>query len=175
MLTKNGVAAIAAFVNSFGSTKARYPVKRPSNETWYAGYRNGAWPENGQTNLVTSTSSAGVVVGSGNTPFSFDDYILDSMITSGIVGSSSVIYTETENSLSAKIAVTVQNSGSSPITIREIGMLQYVGMASTKGSSTGSQYSCLVERTVLDTPVEIAAEDSETISYTITIGIGDAS
>lgn len=174
MLTKNGKAAIAVWMTAFSSTVARFPVKSTTNVTWYAGYRNSAWPEGAYTSLITSAVTNGVVVGSGDTPVTEDDYELDSMITSGITGSVSILRTETSNSVSAKLAVTIQNSGNESVTIREIGLIQPVGVANTKGNNTSTQYPCLVERTVLDTPVVIDAGDYETIEYTITVGVGDA-
>ena len=174
MLTDNGKKLIASLLTAGGITIARVPVKSTGNQTVYAGptINGSGWPQNGSTiSFSTTGMSIGVVIGSGNTPVQSSDYKLDAPLASDYSGSVSKINGDTESSLSLKLAVVIQNSGSSALTVREIGLIQSARTATTQGGSLTTNTNVLIERTVLSTPVTIAAGESETIDYTITVEI----
>ena len=124
----------------------------------------------GFTTLSTSLTTSGIIVGTGNTPATEDDYALDSMITSGITGSISaspiISFDSSSNEYVVARDVTIANGGSSALTISEIGILGKAYTASSKGSTVGSTNKyILVDRTVLPEPVTIPAGESGVIRY----------
>ena len=149
------------------------PIVDVNNNTKYAVARTSStgysWPAYKYGSVSTSKTSDGIVLGSGNTPVTLADHDLDARITSGL--SCSVVETNGVDGNGVPYLnydITCTNTSSDSITIAEIGLQQNVLGTNTQGqSSGGSSYHVLVERTVLDTPVTIAAGDYETIRYQI--------
>lgn len=120
----------------------------------------------------TITDTFGVVVGTDDTPFSAEDFILGSQITHGS-GLGQLAYSAqsepvtTYNTSTKKYTQTItrvfnNNSGSS-ITIKEIGLISRISPWTT---STSSYY--LMARDVLDTPVVVANGAQLTVTYELT-------
>jgi len=132
-------------------------------------------------NTVTTTptlykDNAGISVGSDGTAPTKFDYNLKSTISSGIsisLSSAKAYYDEPGNNY-ILFLLTVTNTSSSEVTIREVGYKQTISCAlmtaSNKSFDFGSSSSstgkvCLLDRTVLDTPLVIQAGDSGVIYY----------
>lgn len=105
-----------------------------------------------------------IVVGSGTTPATVDDYKLESQITSGLTGTSAITVDEDND---ATYTLTLTNTSDADITIGEIGIF-----ASCFVNNTSSGTDCvLMERTVLDAPITIPAGGIGVIDYAIKVGI----
>lgn len=122
--------------------------------------------------LSTSLTSAGIIVGSGTTTPTVDDYSLESMITSGITGSipANPTYTfdSTNNQYVVSKDITIANTGSEAITISEIGILGKVYYGASKGATVGTTNKyVLIDRTVLNEAVTIPAGESGVVRYEI--------
>ena len=120
-------------------------------------------------NNALSSSSSGIAIGSGDTEPTEEDYTLESQIT-GLSASISVANTLNSENFSFKhsLMVTLTNSGSEDVTIREIGYFGYSGTSATRGAAVGQNNNAkgfLIDRTVLDSPVVVPAGDSSVISY----------
>lgn len=103
-------------------------------------------------------------IGSGTTPATFNDYNLESHITSGFSASySQISKTFTEEGAVWSVIHTITNTSSSPLTVGEIGCF-----AGIKTTSSGSYNAVMIDRTVLDTPVTIPVNGVAQITYTIT-------
>lgn len=130
-------------------------------------FSSSSFPDQVTNSLVLGTSGYGIVLGTGTTAPTGDDYNLAEQITSGI---SATITTSTEINASDEYVTTynivVTNSGSDPVTITEIGRTGGLASASTSGG-TYSTAAFLFDRTLLDAPVEIAASGNATIKYTL--------
>jgi hypothetical protein len=113
----------------------------------------------GLNGVSTSYSHRYLVVGSGSTPASVDDYMLESMITTSV--SSGGISNSIDNDGNFVIIANVKNNGSSTITINEI------GIPSNCYNGSSSSVVCLIERTVLDEPITLVAGESCFISYKV--------
>jgi len=118
------------------------------------------------TSNATSYSKTppGVVFGTGNTPPTVDDYTLSGSFISGL-STSNVTVAETtskndDGSMVFTYVYTINNSTGADITIGEIGIQTYA-------NSSSYYINVLVERTVLDTPVTIAAGGVGQVTYTI--------
>lgn len=113
--------------------------------------------------LVTTwlaNTSRGFAFGTGDAAATENDYDLESRITSGInvVKSDGSVYDAKNNTVEYYLQYTITNTGSEDITIKEIGIFQTVYTDTTSGgTSTSRQRPILTDRTVLETPLTIAA------------------
>lgn len=117
-----------------------------------------------ETDVVFNSSSAGIVLGSGNTPPTIDDYCLESMITSGL-SQKTIISNDENGNLTYKATMT--NISQNPITIGEVGVISKV----YTGANTATGKIVLMERTALETPVTIEPDGVGQITYTIVVDI----
>ena len=144
------------------------PVKDKTGASVNVGITNSSggkpWPSDRsyQTTFTTSNVGIGISLGSGSTPAAETDYALESIITSGISTSIITAMQQDSNGNPQTIdTITVTNTGSSDITIGEIGM-------TVTPKNSGTLIYVLVDRTVLDSPITIPANESAVITYTIT-------
>lgn len=120
-----------------------------------------------KTNLATHTS--GVLFGTGDTPASLDDYKLAGDVIQNIAASIHRTYSYSEAQPNLKALYTITNNNEAAITIKEVALnIQFD--YNSNGSSTG----CVIDRTVLDTPVTIPAGGVGQVEYTITINLPTA-
>lgn len=166
MVTRNFLNILAMALQA-GSDLGGVPGRAVNGEFRYF---NGALSFlNSPTKAGTKdATAAGISVGTGNTAPTEDDWQLEEHLGTGI----NITLTETVYGNDApgvpyvQYKVTVTNTGSAPITVKEIGYKQTVGSARYPGSSVdGGTRVFLLDRTVLDTPVTIAAGDAGIITY----------
>ena len=120
-----------------------------------------------KTDLARYTS--GVLFGTGDTPASLDDYKLAGAVIQNIAASIHKTYSYSEAQPSLKALYTITNNNEAAITIKEVALnLQFD--YSSNGNSTG----CVIDRTVLDTPVTIPAGGVGQVEYTITFTLPTA-
>lgn len=111
-----------------------------------------------------SASYPGLYFGTGTTPAQKTDYILESIITSGlsITNGSRVEKSYGNGVYSYECSCILRNSSENEITITEIGAYGRVAYNST------TSYLALMERTVLTTPLTIAPGESKLLTYKVT-------
>ena len=118
-----------------------------------------------------STGNGYIIIGSGSTPATENDYALESRITSGlsVVSYTPSKETDANGNVIKRFDFTLQNTSGSDITIAEVGIRYYIQGYRTGAGTTGSTKNgfILFERTVLSTPVTIAAGDAAAIRYTV--------
>ena len=111
-----------------------------------------------------------LVVGSGTTPVTDDDYKLDVPITTltAVSATTSCKSADTGDALSPTtftITTTYRNDTEAPVTVNEIGIMIPVGYRySGSGTSANALSSCLIYREVLETPVTIEPNQLRTFS-----------
>jgi len=114
-------------------------------------------------------SSIGIFIGSGNTPATDEDYVLENPLTSSSVSrtsstpGASAILDDGGNIIGVRRTVTYQNITNSNITVSEIGT--YWRTPEYTGTSSSNIYTFLIERTVLDTPIVLAPNDTITVAF----------
>lgn len=126
-----------------------------------------------------ATTGAGIstqttlVVGSGTTPVTDDDYKLDVPITTlrAVSATTSCKTDKTGDTLSPTtftVSTTYRNGTDSPVVVKEIGIMIPVGYKTSGSSSTNKNAlsSCLIYREVLETPVTIEPNQLRTFSVT---------
>lgn len=116
------------------------------------------------TDLISSGTGAGFVVGSGSTPATENDYKLDNLI-SGLTGSvsSSTVYDSETFSYAKQIDITLSNTTQNDITVSEVGRLVTVRTAATRGSNYSDTEPILIFRSVLDTPIVVPAGEASVL------------
>lgn len=166
MVTKNFLNALAMALQS-GSNIGNLPVK---NTTGLVKYLTGNSPfYTSPTKAVTTNAdAAGISVGAGNTAATEEDFQLAEPLTSGInLTLTETVYGADEPGYPyVQYKVTVTNTGSDPIAVKEICYKQTLNAAKYPGYATDAgNHICMLDRTVLDTPVTIAAGDAGIITY----------
>ena len=103
-----------------------------------------------------------VMFGTGDTPPTINDYNLSGYFITGLVATQVTTNLINSDSLSISTLYTLTNTSAEAVTIKEVGLGQSFCY------SGNSKNSCLVDRTVLDTPVTIPAGGVGQVEYTIT-------
>ena len=102
------------------------------------------------------TSSGGVVFGDGDSPVAIDNHVLSGNLLTGFSYSASVSNEyDGDGVLTVRALYTITNTSGADMTIKEIGLFSRAGAY------------CLLDRTVLDSPVTIPAGGVGQITYTI--------
>ena len=114
------------------------------------------------------------VVGSGNTAAEATDYELDADETSNFTSVTDVITfgVDSEGHLTATIQWSGMNNTANDITIKEVGLVKTLynaASASISSASDATAKACLIGRFILTSPVTIAAGDSGTVLYSVTL------
>lgn len=119
------------------------------------------------SNAITETTTSGVIVGSGNTPATENDYCLENQITGLTATNSNSVYYDADNfRFIQRVEYTISNNTGNSVTIKEIGRVCSCNTSSTRGNTTNSSAKCfLIDRTVLDVPVEIPNGESSVVRY----------
>lgn len=119
------------------------------------------------SSAITETSTSGVIVGSGNTTATENDYCLENQITGLTATNSNSIYYDADNyRFIQRVEFTISNNTGNDVTIKEIGRVCSCNTSSTRGNTTSSNAKCfLIDRTVLDAPVEIPNGESSVVRY----------
>ena len=166
MITKNLKNVLAMGLQSAAATYGVMPVVDVTGRTWY---HPGGWafPASRTAGITLNAAAEGISVGKGATAAKETDVNLENTITSGI----NLNLTETVLGCDApgnpwiQYKLTVTNTGSEAVTITEVGYKQKLkGTRYPKGTSA-SDVVCLIDRTLLSTPVTIEAGDAGVILY----------
>ena len=162
MFTKNYYKGILKIHNPGGVTK--YTGLTGVEQT-HAGYND--WMNLGGSISATTArqttfaGNGGTVLGTGTTPPTVDDYALSGELITGYTYMSSVSNEVHEDGQSITASYTITNDNDHPITIGEVGVIA----SFTKNSAAAEK--ALLERTVLDAPITIAAGGVGQLTYTI--------
>ena len=171
IVSGSNIGTVPSLVTS-GSNKqtAVTPAKSASGNDFYI--TNYADSQN--TNVIaaavtdTTSNNSGFAIGSSADAESENDYNLKSPITSGFSGSVSAsnVYDSENNIMKMRYIVTITNTGSESLEIKEIARFLGYNTATTLGAAaSGNKKTFMIDRTVLDNPVTIAAGTSGVIHY----------
>ncbi len=178
MLTKNFKNMMALILESFGGGNGLLPIKAYNGVTYYGRpYFNAGdvYPYATYWDCRLN-NDGGFWFGSGDTAATEDDYTLETKITSGLSFSrTSVNALDNNGNPYAKHNFLITNTSQSSITIAEIGWFQYMRSASNQGGQENNRILVLFDRTVLATPITIAAGEYAVIEYTLktVINVGE--
>lgn len=166
MITRNIKNLTAMVLQSTSTVFGSLMVRGVNGKPYYA---HGAFsfPGSRAESYTLTADAAGVSFGTGSTPASEDDINLERTITSGITvtQTSRVAGCDAPGNPFLRYTYTITNTGSDPLTIREVGYKQSVKCATTPGRTNSVDVVCLLDRTVLDSPLEIASGDAAVLVY----------
>ena len=120
---------------------------------------------------AASISTAGVSFGTGTTPATASDYVIESILGNTQISVSTpnaVSFSRADTYDEYSVTFGITNKTAEAITISEVGL---TACPNTKGTPFAF---ALVDHTVLDNPVTIPAGQSKQITYTIRFNYGDA-
>jgi hypothetical protein len=170
MLTKNAkqFQRMCLLACNSNANKGLLPINYTDGNTYYLSFpTSSAFPANSNVYFTTSTSSSGIILGSGTTAPTENDYRLESQFTSSMSASvqSTLMLDENDNPETI-FTITVTNQKNTAVTVAEVGLVESLS-ASRSFNSSPSYFAFLLDRTVLDTPVTIPAGGYAVIEYTI--------
>lgn len=159
MLTKNGYAAMAARMLSAGKL---FSARLVSGTSYNLYPSDGFKPANAMKSITTNVSFDGVVLGTGNTPATLDDYKLAGTMITTFTYTGSSKSKQTDKGYECTGTYTITNTGTEAFTISEVGL-----QTTLHTSSNGGAGQMLIERTVLENPLTIEASGIGVLTYTI--------
>ena len=169
MLTKNFYAYIRADFSE-STTTATFTKTDGSKST--VALTSDYPPFKVMNNWAKSITGTGVSFGTGTTPATASDYVLESILGDNKINvstPSSISFSRYDTYEEYTVTFGVTNKTADAITISEMGLT-----AMPYSPYSGGNYYALVDRTVLDAPVTIPAGQSKQITYTIRFNYGDA-
>ena len=129
-------------------------------------------------NLLTSaliesgtSASTGFAIGSGDTAPTENDYSLVAQITgvSGSMSGGETIYDADSGKYISRIDFTISNNTENSVVVKEIARFVQVSSATAIGQNTssaaGNKRCVMLDRTVLDEPVTIPANNAGVVRY----------
>ncbi len=167
MITKNYENLLASILEASSGATGGLPVINVNGVTRFkTGKFGSTFPAGVTASTTLSATSAGISVGTGDAAESPNSVNLENTITSGV----SLSVTATNGCEAPGIRyldyqVTVTNTGSEAITVREIGYKQPIYAARIPGSISDLSEVYLFDRTVLDPALVIQAGDAGVIKY----------
>jgi hypothetical protein len=170
----NIVGLLSAIISTWASASSLYAVSTRSDLTDTSGTARGTYFGANASGVTlggcapAGETSAGIVVGSSDTPVSLSQYSLGALIGHG-TGSGQLQYSATTVETLSKdttwlfrIIRTFTNGSGASVTVREIGLYIRLGMGSSP-----YYYSCMLARDVPTSPIIVPAGSTLTIRYII--------
>lgn len=172
MITNNFKALAGLILTRSSSNKGVLPITAYNGTQYWLSPSSFPFLQSPTFSYTNSASSVGICVGSGNTPAAMTDYQLETPNTSGL--SASIVQTfglDNNSNPTLTFDITFTNTSTAAKTIREIGYRQNLNGA-TELNGSGSNRVCLLDRTVLDSPVTIEAGEIGVIRYVLKTILG---
>jgi hypothetical protein len=172
----NIIGLLSSIISAWTNTVATYYTtgQLRTDLTDIGGTARGVMIGAGANNITVGGSapagdtSAGIVVGSSDTPVSLSQYSLGALITHG-TGSGQLTYGATNVETLSKdttwlfrIVRTFSNSSGASVTVREIGLYVRLGMPGSP-----YYYSCMLARDVPTSPISVPNGSTLTVRYII--------
>lgn len=167
MFTRNWYTLLATnFLYDYNTVKATSctgsQLALPNLFPWFGNTSNSwQYPSVYYVKKSLNESGGGVLFGTGDAAPTMDDYKLDGDIISDFSYSAAVTKTFDDDNATVTALYTVTNTGTAPMTIKEIGLVV------CGSSSNGAANRTLLERTVLETPITIEPGGVGQVTYTI--------
>lgn len=167
MITDNFKAILAASLQSSGAQYGYLPVRDVNGRQYYLCPNFDRFPYDRTQTFTTAAGTAGISLGRGTKEASPRDYNLQSIITSGlnVAITATQVGSETPGDPYLRYNMTITNTSSSTITITEVCYKQRVRVANGPGRNENNDLVIMLDRTVLETPITLAAGDAGVIQY----------
>lgn len=165
MITNNFKAVMALVLQKCSTAYGTLPVKATNGTTYYASpnFGTSGFPGTLAQTQSRSNTTAGIQLGTGTTPATADDYMLQSIITATSVSCAvtNVPSVDEDGNPYLILTLAITNTGSSAVTISEIGYAQSIYAATALAGTSCSGRVCLIDRTVLAEPITIVGNGGQ--------------
>ena len=165
MLTNVFKKMMLLFLENSIAQKGLLPAKDVNGNTYYL--LNSNIYMSFDKVLRNNYSNGGIVLGTGTTAPTEDDYRLENLIDIGLTASFTYNSGVDNGGPYGDINLALQNTSNAPITVSEIGITQPLYDTTSLGGTSSSRHLYLLDRTVLAEPVTIAAGATAIITYTL--------
>lgn len=169
MITRNFENLLATVLESSSVVYGHLPVIGVNGLEYFL-TNNLNFPGSRTETFTLDKNAAGISLGTGVAAASKTDVNLANTITSGIsatISSKVVGCAVGAGEPYLEYTITVTNTGSSAIVITEVAYKQTVKAAAWVGATSAIDVVCLIDRTVLSSPVTIQAGDAGIVKYTL--------
>lgn len=159
------------YIFGVSSAKACIIAKNAGGQTCYTGPSTYYQTANILTGITASgnSASAGLALGSGDTPPTENDYTVETIISNLTGTNNPNIYDSYDSSTgiyTVYLDTLLSNATASDITVKEICRFTRVPTGSALGQTVSGNYvSIMMDRTVLDTPLTVPAGGTKTLRY----------
>lgn len=168
MITNNFYNLIKMQLAKTSTNKGLLPVTAVDGVTYYLSnaITTASFPYAATNSFALVAANAGVSIGTGSTAATVNDYQLEATITSD-VWQTCMLDTGLDGDGKAYVAyeLIVKNTGETNLTIAEVGYKQPLYAATAQGGTSSAVRVCLLDRTVLDTPLVLAPGEFGEITY----------
>lgn len=173
MVTRHYQNFLRTILQSSSQGRGWLPLRDVNGKIWYSsGNFPNAYPYSPTLNTTLDKTAAGISVGTGTAAATEFDYNLKATITSGIAMSTTYKRTliDGDGNYYLEFEVTVTNNKTTDLTISEIGYKQTFNGIKYPGSnpSSAANIVCLIDRTVLSTPMTLTPGSAGVITYRMT-------
>lgn len=173
MVTNNFKACLQMILQSGVNSNGLVAAKDVTGATKYLGaYFSSSdgypYKTDHSIRITPYTTSAGIYLGTSNTPATASDYFVGSVISSGLSAGSPVVSLGVDENGNPykQIVVLLSNTTASDIVVKEVGYVQQFFAASAiQGSPSILRF--LLDRTVLASPLTVPANGSAVLKYTL--------
>lgn len=170
MITKNFKQLNKLILEKTAINTGLLPVSDTTGTTYYLSpaFTTSVFPYTQNHTIALNSLNAGISLGTGTTPATDLDYVMEAAITSGI---QTWLYVATDVDNGDPIVtfeIIVKNIQSSAITISELGYKQPLYAATTLKGTNAAARVCLLDHTILDEPVTLQPDEYVLIKYSLT-------
>lgn len=168
MVTKNFKVLMQMILEATGgsSPPCVIPITTWQGSTVYiSNSRSSGFPGSITQTYTASQNYPGIVLGSGTTAPTENDYCLESPFTSGLSVNVTRDVGNDANSMWLDYIITITNTSSTEKTISEVGYQQDIRGYYQQGSTNVTTYVCLLDRTILQDPLVLQASGYGIIKY----------
>ncbi len=174
MVTRNFKNMLTMALTASATQYAGCQVIDVDGRSWFLNRKFTSFPYSITASLTTTANAAGISIGSGDSRSALEDNSMVNLIntiTSGVTLTlvSTTSGTDSFGAPYVEYKITITNTGSEALTIREVGYKQRLRCMKYVGDSGDSEVVFLLDRTVLETPLVIQPGDAGVLHYRLAV------
>ena len=167
MITKNFKNMLSMVLESSSVVYGSMPVHPVTGLLTVYAIGAMAFPGSRAEVFTLDPVAAGISIGTGGTAATENDRNLEATVTSGVTATLTTKEAGCDSPGNPFVLyrLTITNTSGNTLTIREVGYKQNIKSASTPGRTAAIDAVCLLDRTVLDSPLVIPNGDAGVLVY----------
>ena len=168
MFTRNMYAFLRSTMVSSSVLRGTLPAMTVTGVPIFLSSQFGKFPYSRDEGMTTDANAAGITLGRGATPPTESDWRLESPITGDVSATVTArnVYVE-GGDLCLRYSITVTNTGSSSLTLAEIGYKQTVRASAVANGTSDDNRVVLLDRTLIEPAITLPAGGATVINYVL--------